>query len=124
MEGSSKNNKRKKVEEHMTKNKKRHVINNIINLNSEGKKIDENRSSGSTEESGQESFGVFEFPWMKESMISTSLDWSLPGSPYPGIDDGNDIFEGISLLSLPVKRVSNDMLEFEAFEFIWTSNSD
>lgn len=124
MEGSSKNSKRNKIDNNMKKNKKRHVINNIINLNPEGKKIDENRSSGSTEESGQDNFGVFEFPWMKESMISTSLDWSLPGSPFPVIDDGNDIFEGITELRLPVKRVSNDMLEFEAFEFIWTSVSD
>lgn len=108
----------------MKKNKKRHVINNNINLNHEGKKIDENRSSGNTEKSGQDSFGVFEFPWMKESMISTSLDWSLWGSPFPSIDDGNDIFEGISELRLPVKRFSNDMFEFEAFEFIWTSISD
>ncbi|KAJ0235375.1 hypothetical protein HA466_0265610 [Hirschfeldia incana] len=123
MEGSSKNSKRKKIDEHK-KSKKRHVINNVIKLNSEEKKIDENRSSGRTEKSGEESFGVFEFPWMKESMISTSLDWSLPGSLFPFIDDGHDMFEGISELRLPVKRFSNDMLEFEAFEFIWTSISD
>ncbi|CAG7870237.1 unnamed protein product [Brassica rapa] len=119
MEGSSKNNKRKKIDEHMKKNKKRHVINNSINLNPEEKKICER-----TEKYGQESFGVFEFPWMKDSMISTSLDWSLPGSPFPFIDDGNEMFEGSSELRLPVKRFSNDMLEFEAFEFIWTSISD
>ncbi|KAF8085786.1 hypothetical protein N665_0647s0003 [Sinapis alba] len=124
MEGSSKNNKRKKIDEHMKKNKKRHVVNNIIKLNHEGKKIDENRSSGSTEKSGQESFGVFEFPWMKESMISSSLDWSLPGTLFSFVDDGNDMLDGISELRLPVKRFCNDMLEFEAFEFIWTSISD
>lgn len=108
----------------MKKNKNRHVINNIINLNPEEKKIHEKRSSGRTDKSGEESLGVFEFPWMKESMIPTSLDWSLPGSPFPFIDDGNDMFEGISEPRLPVKRFSNDILEFEAFEFIWTSISD
>ncbi|CAH2065545.1 unnamed protein product [Thlaspi arvense] len=121
---SSKSNKRKKLDKHMKKNKKRHVINNISNVNLVGNKMDEKRSSGSTEQRGQESFGVFEFPWMKESMISTSLDWSLPGSLFPVMDDGNEMFEEISEVRWPVKTVSSDRLEFDAIECIWTSISD
>lgn len=82
-------------------------------------KMEEKRSG-----SNEESFGVFEFPWMKESMISTSLDWSLPESLFPVLDDGNEMFEEISDVRWPVKRVSNYRLEFEAFECIWTSILD
>ncbi|ESQ38837.1 hypothetical protein EUTSA_v10022490mg [Eutrema salsugineum] len=124
MEGSSKSNKRKKIETLMKKNKKRHVINNIINSHLEGNTMDEKKSSGSIEKCGQGSFGVFEFPWMKESMISTSLDWSLPGSLFPVIDEGNEMFEDIGEVRWPVKTVSTDRLEFEAIECIWTSISD
>lgn len=118
MEASSKSHKRKNKDEQMKKNKTRHVI----NVKPEENKMDEKRSSGCNETCGEESFGVFEFPWLKESMISTSLDWSLPGSLF--LDDGNDMFEEISEVRWPVKRVCNDRLEFDAFECIWTSISD
>lgn len=98
----------------MKKNKKRYVINNSINLNFEEKKICER-----IEKYGQESFGVFEFLWMKDSMIFIFFDWSLSGFFFLFIDDGNEMFEGSSELRLLVKRFSNDMLEFEVFEFIW-----
>ncbi|CAL9239120.1 unnamed protein product [Arabidopsis halleri] len=115
MEGSSTSHKRKKNDEHPKKSKKRQHVraNNVEN------KMEEKRSG-----SNEESFGVFEFPWMKESMISTSLDWSLPESLFPVLDDGNEMFEEISDVRWPVKRVSNYRLEFEAFECIWTSILD
>ncbi|VVB11327.1 unnamed protein product [Arabis nemorensis] len=121
MEGSSsKSHKRKNKDEQIKKNKKR----NVINVNPEDNKIGEKISNGSNENCGRESFGVFEFPWMEESMISTSLDWSLPGSLFPLVDDGNQIFEDNSEVRWPVKRDCNDRLEFEAFECIWTFISD
>lgn len=115
MEGSSTSHKRKKNDEHTKKSKKRQHVraNNVEN------KMEEKRSG-----SNEESLGVFEFPWMKESMISTSLDWSLPESMFPVLDDGNEMFEEISDVRWPVKRVSNYRLEFEAFECIWTSILD
>ncbi|CAA7043394.1 unnamed protein product [Microthlaspi erraticum] len=124
MEGPSKSHKRKKIGEHMMKNKKKHVINNIINMKQEENKMDMKRSSGTNDKCEHESFGVFEFPWMKESMISTSLDWSLPEFPFPVINDGNELFEEISEVRWPVKRVSNDRLDFEDFECIWNFISD
>lgn len=111
MEGSSTSHKRKKIDENTKKNKKRQHVraNNVENKREE-------KGSGSNEES----LGVFEFPWMKESMISTSLDWSLPESLFPVLDDGNEMFEEISdVMRWPVKRVSNYRLEFEAFECIY-----
>lgn len=116
MEGSSTtSHKRKKVDDQTKKNKKRQHVraNNIEN------KMEEKRS-----ESNDESFGVFEFPWMKESMISPSLDWSLPESLFPVLYDGNEMFDEISDMKWPMKRVSNYRLEFEAFECIWTSILD
>ncbi|KFK40738.1 hypothetical protein AALP_AA2G034800 [Arabis alpina] len=113
MEGSSTSHKRKKNDEHAKKKKKKRQHSNVEN------KMEE-KSSGSNEES----FGVFEFPWMKESMISTSLDWSLPESLFTVLDDANEMFEEISGVRWPVKRVSNYRLEFEAFECIWTCISD
>ncbi|EOA12329.1 hypothetical protein CARUB_v10007924mg [Capsella rubella] len=110
MESASTSHKRKKNDDHTKKNKKRQHVKANNNVESFG--------------SNKESFGVFEFPWMKESMISTSLDWSLPESPFSVLDDGNEMFEEISDLRWPVKRVSNYRLEFEAFECFWSSISD
>ncbi|KAL1203428.1 hypothetical protein V5N11_033027 [Cardamine amara subsp. amara] len=116
MEGSSTaSHKRKKVDEQTKKNKKRqHVRTNSI----------ENRMEEKRSGSNEDNFGVFEFPWIKESMISTSLDWSLPESFFPVLDDGKEMFEEISDVRWPVKRVSNYRFEFEAFECIWTSILD
>lgn len=92
-------------------------------MNQEENKMDGKRSSGTNEKCEHESFGVFEFPWMKESMILTSLDWSLPESLFLDIDDGSEMFEEISEVRWPAKRVSNDRLDFEDFECIWNSIS-
>ncbi|XP_010511139.1 PREDICTED: uncharacterized protein LOC104787297 [Camelina sativa] len=114
MESASTSHKRKKIDEHTKKNKKRQHARdkNVEN------KMEEKRSGS------EDNFGVFEFPWMKESMISNSLDWSLPESLFPVLDDGNEMFEEINDVRWPVKRVSNYRLEFEAFECLWTSISD
>ncbi|XP_010470327.1 PREDICTED: uncharacterized protein LOC104750252 [Camelina sativa] len=115
MDSASTSHKRKKIEEHSKKNKKRqHARDNNVE-----KKMEEKRSG-----TNEDNFGVFEFPWMKESMISTSLDWSLPESLFPVLDDGNEMFEEINNVRWPVKRVSNLRFEFEDFECLWTSISD
>ncbi|CAN8275889.1 unnamed protein product [Cochlearia groenlandica] len=106
MESASTSHKRKKIDENtIKKHKRRNVTKSVENNINE--KI---------------AFGVFEFPWMKESMIPASLDWSLPESDFIVEDSGNEMFEEIREVRWPMKMVSNDYnFEFETFECIWSA---
>ncbi|XP_010550878.1 PREDICTED: uncharacterized protein LOC104821643 [Tarenaya hassleriana] len=139
MESGSKK-RRGREEKRSNGEKKSTKRNDLIRRNTSNPVIEiyeEERKKKNKEKGGEKCLGVFDFPWLNESMISTSLDWSFPGSFFPVLENEYcttatttaSIYETYDEEMMMGNEVrwpvrGDGRLEFEAFECIWSSVLD